>query len=147
MDYSLSDLLDRTHENQLSMEAALRELVLHTEKKGGHVTLAKMPEEHYIFWVKMPIFIIQGLAKQRIVLNRRLCFGDRTIGAFKKRQLLKIGQIWQSLHVIAAASTSQQPFPTLRAPPPCWRANIDATSTGSTTRTASPFEQCLHQAP
>lgn len=33
-EYSLSDVLERIYQNQLSLEAALMELTLHTEKQG-----------------------------------------------------------------------------------------------------------------
>lgn len=33
-EYSLSDVLERIYQNQLSLEAALMELTLHTERQG-----------------------------------------------------------------------------------------------------------------
>lgn len=64
MDYSLSDLLERMYENQLALEAALMELVLHTENHGSREAGENVRGALHVLGENAG-YIKQGLAKPR----------------------------------------------------------------------------------
>lgn len=64
MDYSVSDLLERMYENQLALEAALMEFVVHTENQGARDVGENARGALYVLGENAG-HIKQGLAKLR----------------------------------------------------------------------------------
>ncbi|MDF3201790.1 hypothetical protein P3C29_24130 [Pseudomonas sp. 1912-s] len=64
MEYSLSDLLERMYENQLALEGALMELVIHAEDQGSRDVGENVRGALYVLGENAG-HIKQGLAKLR----------------------------------------------------------------------------------
>ncbi|MCF5509863.1 MULTISPECIES: hypothetical protein [Pseudomonas] len=64
MEYSLSDLLERLYENQLALEGALMELVIHAEDQGSRDVGENVRGALYVLGENAG-HIKQGLAKLR----------------------------------------------------------------------------------
>jgi hypothetical protein len=64
MEYSLSDLLERLYENQLALEGALMELVIHAEDQGSRDVGENVRCALYVLGENAG-HIKQGLAKLR----------------------------------------------------------------------------------